>query len=1137
MNPQPSTQSRRTGRRSSGRPLAGRHWSGVRLGAAVLAMAAASAAAPAANELLDDTTIALFDFRTGDEQGLVDRCGKGTLQLEGDAPAALAPGSGILLDGTTRLLGYLPPLAAPFTIEALIRLDGDSPGTIHGIFEQFNYLVNGCRMGVTGYSGNRLSFEISDPKARTMVHVAGKTSLQRGRWYHVAVTYDGKAERLWVNGREDGSREWAGGIVAAKGPVMVGYESGPKYFFVGAIAYLRISGVARTAFPHGEQPVGPAAGPVTTVTARYPDVSAYFFPADRPFDVTCTVRNQGPAEARYSVGIAATLHGGGATKVGPVAVVVPPAGQCEVTIPVSLTTRGLYLPTLVVESGGAELQRRKLPAFAIVEPLPPLAEVPATSHFGGQPTVHMPGSERIGMKWNRFWDYPTNWAAMEPERGKYNWEPTDRLLAGAMAKGEEVVWCLCFTPGWASAIPDRAVALADPVLKGMYRDGLAELYDSGHLAYQYPPRDIADWKSYVARTVTRYKDRVKYWEVWNEANSGHFIGTPAQYCELLKTAYETIKQLDPTATVVGIAGCPGWLRFTEEVFKLGGLQFMDVLSYHDYAYAVPETFGCDQKVAQTRELMRRYGRVLPMWDTEVGFPQPPRVAGRPMSGDEFRANLELTAAGKPPDAFFARCITSRRGTAIDATYGAIWPTTEDRAARYLVRQFVLEMSEGMEKFNVHAGAPISRGKLPLLPGISHAMMARALGTATFVRRVATPSPSLRVYLFRAEAGTGGAARTLAVAWTTQPSEQAVLLTERRRIPTADLYGNPGEVTGDGRQVLLPLTEAPTYLLDVPADLEVWNPLEAQAPGVVAAGESFRVQVAVTNTLPGTMDCTVRVAGLPSGWRAQPDTLPVQLAGGARTTGEFTVTVPAEAPRGQAAVSVAVQAGAMTCSRALPLVVIRPTPCPPAPAAARVDGDLSEWTAPPALIDAATRVVVGKPSPMFDKLPGTWWGPEDLSARLWVGWTEGALLEALDVTDDSLTPRTNMRQAYMADCVELFVDGRALARQVHTGYERGVAQLLLSPPAADGKCRLDMCQGDVTGTVAVGKRTPRGYTVEARIPLAAPGFPDFVAAPGATLGFDVAIDDADQGGEREVQMVWQGSAQNCQDTSLFARLRF
>ena len=98
-------------------------------------------------------------------------------------------------------------------------------------------------------------------------------------------------------------------------------------------------------------------------------------------------------------------------------------------------------------------------------------------------------------------------------------------------------------------------------------------------------------------------------------------------------------------------------------------------------------------------------------------------------------------------------------------------------------------------------------------------------------------------------------------------------------------------------------------------------------------------------------------------------------------------------------------------------------------------------------------------------------------------------------------------------------------------------MLISPRDAQGRCAVDMCQGAISGLHVAGKRLPQGYAIEARIPLTAANFPQFRVGPGAVFGLDCALDDADDGGDRKVQMVWQGSAANCQDTSLFARLQF
>ncbi|MCX7597280.1 MAG: hypothetical protein N2512_00205 [Armatimonadetes bacterium] len=764
--------------------------------------------------LKDEHTIALYDFRTGTDEALVDQCGGGDLRLGMDDPPPMQKDWGLIFDGKTMYLTSLPPLSSPVTIEALVFLDGPSPGGVHGIFEQFEYLQAGCRLGLVGQEDCRVEFQISDPAGHRMVSLTGRTPVRIGEWTHIAATYDGQTMCVYVNGEEDGAMEWAGGIAPGPSGMMIGYLSGPDYFLNGALGFLRISKVARQFFPHASDAERQPARRNLEVEVSYPPRRAHFFAADQPFDISCRIVNRTARPMKCRLHLAMELHGAGTTTSPEAQVTVPARGEATTALPVKLGVRGLYMPTLSVEAQGEEIFRRRLPCFAIIEPLPPLQQIPGASHFGGQPTYYMPGSELIGMKWNRLWDYPTTWPKMEPEPGKYNWEETDRLVEEALERGEAILWCLCFTPGWVSSIPDRETVLADERLRSWYGDGLAALYDSGQLAWQYPPADLGAWARYVEAVVRRYGDRVKHWEIWNEANSGHFIGTPQQYVDVLKVGYETIKRVDPQAVVVGIAGCPIWLHFTEEVLKLGGLEYMDVLAFHNYAYAPPEAYRCDALVADTVRLMEKYGRPLPMWDTEVGFPIPPRVAGRPMTWEQFQENLRRRAEGQPAHPFFARCEITRREPEMDCTYGAIWPTTEDRAARYLVRQFVMEMAEGVERFFVHAGAPVSRGKAPLLPGIAHAMMARALGTATFRQRLMVPSDTARIYVFGSDNGP------VAVCWTTRAAERISITTAANRLVIADLYGNRSQVGGERGEITLALTNSPQYILGWPEDARI-----------------------------------------------------------------------------------------------------------------------------------------------------------------------------------------------------------------------------------------------------------------------------------------------------------------------------
>lgn len=81
----------------------------------------------------------------------------------------------------------------------------------------------------------------------------------------------------------------------------------------------------------------------------------------------------------------------------------------------------------------------------------------------------------------------------------------------------------------------------------------------GLVDYQtYPWSDTSDWSTpeyrtnfvnRVAEIVTRYKDSIKAWEIWNEENSPYYV-TPEAYGQMIADCYDTIKAISPDALVV-----------------------------------------------------------------------------------------------------------------------------------------------------------------------------------------------------------------------------------------------------------------------------------------------------------------------------------------------------------------------------------------------------------------------------------------------------------------------------------------------------------------------------------------------------------------------------------------------------------
>ena len=203
----------------------------------------------------------------------------------------------------------------------------------------------------------------------------------------------------------------------------------------------------------------------------------------------------------------------------------------------------------------------------------------------------------------RLWDAGVAWPQLEPESGRWNFQLLDRYVALADQQGTDILLTLGLTPTWASSHPSESSA-----------------YAPGNAA---EPRDLQEWSEYVRTVATRYKGRIHTYEIWNEPNvKGTFTGRQSAMLDLARTAYETLKSIDPTITVVSPAatsddGVP-WLG---AFLAAGGCDYSDVIGYHFYVTPRPPEamIGLIHKV---QVVLRKTGCTKPLWNTESGWAKP-----------------------------------------------------------------------------------------------------------------------------------------------------------------------------------------------------------------------------------------------------------------------------------------------------------------------------------------------------------------------------------------------------------------------------------------------------------------------------------------------------------------------------------
>lgn len=166
----------------------------------------------------------------------------------------------------------------------------------------------------------------------------------------------------------------------------------------------------------------------------------------------------------------------------------------------------------------------------------------------------------------------------------------------------------------------------------------------------------------------------------------------------------------------------------------------------------------------------------------------------------------------------------------------------------------------------------------------------------------------------------------------------------------------------------------------------------------------------------------------------------------------------------------------------------------------------------------------------------WRGPDDLSARFWVAYQPDLLAVTVVVRDDRVE-RSFFAGGHQSDGVEVYLDLRPPAAQGHPYWGEGVVGLCFQPPVDERDeaswSSLEPLPAGWKPQMIRGTLRPDGYEITARLPLAAL-WPQRAARP-ATVGFDLAVNDADDRWGRQTQMVWAGGADDYLDPSLYAAL--
>ncbi len=211
----------------------------------------------------------------------------------------------------------------------------------------------------------------------------------------------------------------------------------------------------------------------------------------------------------------------------------------------------------------------------------------------------------LGVKWTRFLAV---WPAIESAKGRYDFTSIDEPIDAARAQG--ITPFVCLSNG--NQLYSAPIPHPDPEWRLIYGVKPA------------PPildeAAMAAWLRWVEAVVTHAKDRVRHWEIWNEANHYAYWGAKpnaTDYGRLVRLTAARIKAIQPDAVV--IAGALAGLdpKFTADFLAEDTARQIDIVSFHNYA-ALPEArmYLADD----TWAALRTHNPKLELWQGECGYP-------------------------------------------------------------------------------------------------------------------------------------------------------------------------------------------------------------------------------------------------------------------------------------------------------------------------------------------------------------------------------------------------------------------------------------------------------------------------------------------------------------------------------------
>jgi hypothetical protein len=611
---------------------------------------------------------------------------------------------------------------------------------------------------------------------------------------------------------------------------------------------------------------------------------------------------------------------------------------------------------------------------------------------------------------------------------------------------------------------------------------------------QITPQVLDEVYAYCKEAASRFKNQIKYWEVFAEYMKGDLEPRARNIQKILPRAYQGLKDGNPDCFVVACgedaARHRAMIDQLKYHFQYGTLASLDAVSTHPYN-TTPETDELYLQFDELRSIMAKYpeGKDKPIWGTEAGY--------------------------QGIDTLYYDGIYS------ETAYYPIFKS-ELEQADLMVRQNLIAFAQGVQRFcsfYMDYGEPMSyafvkrdNGLSPKVVFPAYCNMVKVMSNAKTLQQFHKPQQQMLGYLFEKNN------HPFAVIWLYRKDQQTrrgILPLTTKQLHVENMVGQTVAATQDN-QAALSLSGSPIYIYpNGISDAQFIQAINQLAVEDVKMTWQFKgtseIALCVRN------DTSSRVTGnvnlqCPKGWSVNQGIMSIPVDVNAVDTGTYPLNVSLghdANPIGQITFAMDSPQGNQKASQTILF-------CPNVSENA-ANADLFEK------IPWSNAIPLGQQQwvSLYEK--AKWGGPQDLAATVRVACDQTFFYLAVDVQDDiHASPFEQSNMIWANDALQIAFGNPGADRQMQR------IELAASLTSQGPMLGVNAGKVDITPIQFHAQKSTNGMQYRLKIPWASV-VPNYKPGQSTLPCFNMAVSDND--GEKSMGLSRQSLKGYFQSLSL------